>query len=120
MGQIRKSTSVTINVKINYMPSALLQSQECANKCSQILTGSITEGDRSSISITSEYLGGTKYIFTVTIEFGRPYIARFKLQIGIANNLLKYFGGLSAQPLEVTVEPSYLSAIADGNRDTLN
>lgn len=101
-----------INLKLNYLPSSLLQAAECSNKCNQILTGSIVSGDNSAVSITSEYLAGTKFIFTLTVEFGRPYIGKFRLNVGVSSSVLKYFGGLGVQPLDITVEPAYLMAVA--------
>ncbi len=102
IGQIRRSTSVVVNIKINYLPESLIQAQECSNKCSQLLTGAIISGD-NALSITSEYLPGTRYMFTMTIEFGRSYMAQFKLKISINNSVLKYFGGASISPLECSV-----------------
>lgn len=66
VGQIRMSSSIVINVKLNYFPASLLEANDCANKCNQILEGKIIEGD-NAVSIVSEYVLGTSYIFTVTI-----------------------------------------------------
>lgn len=99
IGQIRQSTRVVINLKLNYLPNSLIQSQDCANKCNQILVGTITGGDRSSVSITSEYLSGTRYFFSMTIEFGRSYMAKFTLNINVNSSLQKYFGGIGVEPL---------------------
>lgn len=118
MGQIRRSSSVVINVRLNFLPAALLQSNDCNNRCNQILAVNITSGDRSSISISSEYLSGTNYIFVITIEFGRPYIGRFALNVNVNSALTRYFGGISIQPLDLTVEPSFLAAVQDKS-DTL-
>ncbi len=113
MGQIRKTSSVVINLKMNYLPQELSSSSDCANKCNQILVGSITNGDKSAISITSQYLAGTTYIFTVTVEFGKPYIAAFNLRVGISPDLLKYFGAIPIESYEIAIQPSYLSAVSD-------
>lgn len=101
------------------MPGSLLQSAECANKCSQILVGTITGGDKSAVSITSEFLAGTRYIFSVTVEFGRTYMAKFNLNVAVSSALSKYFGGIQIQPLDITIEPSYLMAISN-NQDRLD
>lgn len=116
VGQIRKSSSVVVNIKLNYLPGSLIQSQDCSNKCSQILVGAITEGDRNVVSIVSEYLSGTKYIFTMTVEFGRSYMAQFKLNVSINNSMAKYFGGIGVNPLEITVTPSSLMAIGEAEK----
>lgn len=105
-----------INLKLNYLPKSLIQSNECQNKCSQILTGSIVSGETAR-SITSEYLSGTRYIFTMTIEFGRSYMATFRLRVGIESAVAKFFGGAGVSPVEITVEPAFLMSVNDA--DTL-
>lgn len=47
VGQIRMSSSIVINVKLNYFPASLLEANDCANKCNQILEGKIIEGDNA-------------------------------------------------------------------------
>lgn len=106
---------MVINLKLNYLPSSLLQSAECSDKCNQILNGVIISGDQNAVSITSEYIPGTRYIFSLTIEFGRPYIAKFRLSVRVNNSVSKFFGGIGVQPLEINVEPSYLMSIQDRN-----
>ena len=73
-GQVRLSTSIVLNLRVNYIPASLLISHDCEDSCSQILTGTILSGDTSSLGITSHFLAGTAYDFTMTIEFGRPYM----------------------------------------------
>jgi cysteine-rich repeat protein len=113
MGQIRMSSSVVINLKLNYLPSELLASSDCSNQCNQFLTGAITSGDTSSISITSQYLPGSNYLFIVTVQFGKPLIAPFNLNVGINKNFMKYFGSIPVQACNVAIQPSQLSAVSD-------
>lgn len=57
-------------------------------------------------------------MFTVTIEFGRPYIGSFDLSISI-NKIwaVKYFGKVSiGDALRVSVNPSYLSIVGSADR----
>lgn len=56
-------------------------------------------------------------MFAINIEFGRSYMAKFKIRVSVAQNMLKYFGGNGIQPLEITVEPSYLMAISTKTSD---
>lgn len=42
LGQVRKSSSISLNIRLNYMPESLLTSPDCSNKCNQVLTGQIT------------------------------------------------------------------------------
>lgn len=89
-------------------------SGECANNCNQILEASIIDGDRSAISITSQFIIGTKYSFTVTIDFGRSYIGSFTVAINVASSLVpRYFGALPTDTLRVEVKPNYLAAVSD-------
>ena len=64
-------TSIILGVKLDYMPEKLFESAECANQCRNILVGQIIDGDKSAISITSNYVPGTTFSFSVHVEFGR-------------------------------------------------
>lgn len=115
-GEIRKSTSIVLNIKLNYLPSSLLFSGDCANNCNQVLKASLVSGDRSAISIVSAFVVGTKYSFTVTVDFGRPYIGEFSISIGIDQSLVpKYFGSIPTDTLEFDVKPSYLAALRESD-----
>ena len=114
-GQIRMSTSIILNIRLDYLPQSLIQSADCNNKCFNVLVGKIMDGDKGATSITSEYISGSSYSFSVKIEFGRPYIGKFTVKISIDRAIgQKYFGQVSAsQSIDVEVNPSYLSAITD-------
>lgn len=68
-----------MNIKADYLPKGLLQSQECHNSCSQILVGTILPSSTPFTSMRSEYIVGTSYSFTVEIEFSRSYMQSFTL-----------------------------------------
>ena len=112
-GQIRMETSMILNVRLDYLPQALLQSADCNNKCFNVLVGEIMDGDKAATSITSEYLPGSTYSFAVKVEFGRSYIGKFTIKISIDRAIgLKYFGQVSAsQSIDVDVQPSFLSKV---------
>ena len=111
-GQIRLSSSIVINLHVNYIPNSLLISEACKNSCSQILIGQIISGDLSSLAITSKYLGGTAYDFTMTIEFGRPYIGQFSIQVDLnRSDIGRFFGTIPIDPLTINITPSYLAAL---------
>lgn len=113
-GQIRKSTSIVINIKINYLPNSLMMSNDCNNKCNQIIIGQIISGDSSSISITSQYIAGTSYSFALTVDFGRPYIGEFKIKIDMNKSVTsKYFGPIPIDSLNIDVKPLYLAAVEE-------
>ena len=114
VGQVRMPTSIVINVNVNYIPQSLLYSTECSNSCSQILSTTIISGDTGAQSVTSKYVAGSYYMFTITVEFGRPYMGEFELQVRIKNSLTQFFGGISiSSPLVISVNPSYLAAVGE-------
>lgn len=119
-GQIRMPTSIVLNIKLDYLPKALISSSDCANQCHNILVGEITEGDKGAISITSHYIPGTTFTFSVKINFDRPYIGDFSIKISVDRAIsLKYFNPVStANALTVMVRPSFLASVHD--QSTLN
>ena len=66
-GQIRYSSMIIINLKLDYMPKSLLQSSDCNDRCSNILDGKLIAGDMDAVSIRSIYLAGTSYSFSFEI-----------------------------------------------------
>ena len=65
---------MVLNIKIDYFPPELLQSEDCNNRCSGVIQAELVEGDTGAISISSKYLPGSSYSFSVEIDFGRSYI----------------------------------------------
>lgn len=63
-GQIRYSSKIIVNVKIDYLPSELIQSSDCLDACSNVINGEIVKGDEA-ISIRSSYIAGTSYSFSI-------------------------------------------------------
>ena len=112
-GQIRKPTSIILNVRLDYVPKTLLKSADCSNKCFNVLVGEIISGDKSATSVVSQYLPGTSYSFSVEVEFDKPYFGEFTIKISVDRAIgLKYFSPIStANPLEVDVKPSYLTVV---------
>ena len=112
-GQIRMATSMILNIRLDYLPQSLIQSADCNNKCFNVLVGEIIDGDDGATSITSEYLPGSSYSFSVKIEFGRQYFGKFTIRISIDRAIgQKYFGQVSAsQSITIEVQPSFLSTM---------
>lgn len=110
-GQIRMPTGIVLNVRLDYLPQSLIQSKDCSNKCRNVLVGEIIDGDDGALSISSEYLPGSSFSFSVKIDFGRPYMGKFTIKISIDRAIgQKYFGQVSAsQSITIDVEPSFLS-----------
>ena len=105
-----------INVKINYLPNSLMMSADCNNKCNQIIIGQIISGDKSAISITSQYVAGTSYSFSLTVDFGRPYIGEFNIKVDLNKSLTsKYFGPIPIDSLNIDVKPLYLASVGGNN-----
>ena len=112
-GQIRMPTSIILNIRLDYLPKKLISSTDCADKCRNILVGNITSGDTGATSITSHYIPGTSFSFSVEVEFDRPYIGEFTIMISIDRAIgLKYFSPIStANSLTIDVKPSFLAAV---------
>ena len=108
-------TSIILNVRLDYLPKKLIWSNDCANKCRNILVGNITSGDTSATSITSHYVPGTSFSFSVEVQFDRHYIGEFTIVISIDRAIgLKYFSPIStANTLTITVNPAFLAAVAE-------
>lgn len=112
LGQVRYSTRIVLTVNIDYLPQALLQANECNDACSSVLIANITEGEKP-ISIKSSYTAGSRYSFSVELEFGKPYMNSFKGIIQINPSLTRFFQGVSiTEGLAINVTPSYLSLAA--------
>lgn len=78
-GQIRYSSKIIVNLKLDWLPKRLLQSADCNDRCSNVLDGRIISGDSDAVSIRSYFLAGTSFSFSMEIEFRRTYIGAFKL-----------------------------------------
>lgn len=94
LGQVRYSTRIVLTVSIDYLPQTLLQANECNDACSSILIANITEGDKP-ISIKSSYVAGSRYSFSVEMEFGKPYMSNFRGEIKINPSVSRFFQGVS-------------------------
>lgn len=64
-GQIRMPTKIILNLRLDYLPRRLISSSDCKNKCESVLVGKMVSGDMGATSITSSYLAGTTYSFSM-------------------------------------------------------
>ena len=99
-----------MNIKLDYLPKALIQSSDCQNECSNVLEGRIISGEKA-VSIRSRYIAGTSYSFAMEVEFGKDYIGVFELEVRVNDEIgRKYFQGVGvSNKLVVEVNPVYLS-----------
>ena len=108
-GQSRVYGKIIINVRVNYLPQALITSaNDCRNNCKDVLVGKFTSGDTSAISIISSYITNSQLSFSVEVNFGREPIGMFSMQIGL-NPIIaaKYFSGVDTSAvLNVNVNPA--------------
>jgi hypothetical protein len=116
LGQIRYCSKVVLNIKIDYLPRTLLQSRDCNDRCSQVLVANVLNGDQPT-SVRSSYISSSRYTFSVELEFGKPYISKFKVEIKINPSLNNYFNPVSiGNTFTVDVNPSQLTlALRDQN-----
>lgn len=120
IGQIRYSTRITVNVKLNYMPRELLQSKACNDLCKSVVTANIISGDSNFMNINSQYQPGSRYTFSITIEFGRPYIGKFDISVGVQSALVnQYFGGVNVAPQVFEINPAYLAIATPSKEDRI-
>lgn len=115
IGQVRYSTKVVINIKIDYLPKELLQSSDCNDRCSQVLVATVLSGD-TPISVKSYYVSGSRYTFSVELEFGKQYINRFRVEIKVNQSLSRYYKTVSiANSFTTDVNPSQLTLATKGS-----
>ena len=71
-GQAHLYGKIVLNIKVNYLPMELINSAvDCKDKCENILSVRIVEGDKSTTGILAKYIKGTSFSFSVEIDFGR-------------------------------------------------
>jgi hypothetical protein len=115
LGQIRYSTKVVLNIKVNYLPKSLLQSRDCNDRCSQVLVATVLNGDQPT-SVKSSYISSSRFTFTVELEFGKPYINKFTVEIKVLPSLASYFGSVSiTKKVTFDVIPSKLALAKSDN-----
>lgn len=120
-GQSRLWGKIVLNVRVNYLPQALLDSaSDCKNKCDNVLRANIISGDSSAISIKASYILGSQYSFSVEVDFGKEPIGMFVLQVGINPALIgKYFSGVSAgSTLNINVNPAQMASVTSNDNLT--
>ena len=120
-GQSHVWGKVIINVKLNYLPKALIDSAvDCKNRCNKVLSAQIISGDKSAVSIVAQYIPNSRYSFSVEVHFAKEPIGMFVLQVGVRPSIAsKYFGQIDAsKTLNVNVNPAYFTT--NMNTDTLN
>lgn len=71
----------------------------------------IVNGDKSATSITSHYISGTSYVFSIEIEFSKFSFGEFQIKVSVDRAIsLKYFSPISTHNhIIVPVKPSYLA-----------
>lgn len=109
VGQIRYSTRIVLNIQIDYLPKQLLQSADCNDRCSQVLVAQVLSGDKPT-AIKSSYVAGSRYSFSVELEFGKPYVGKFRLEVKVNPALSRYFNPVSiANSFAADVNPAQLT-----------
>lgn len=120
-GQSHVWGKVIVNVKLNYLPRALIDSAvDCKNKCNNVLSAQIISGDKSAVSIVAQYIPNSSYSFSIEVNFGKEPIGMFVLQVGVRPSIVaKYFGQIDAsQTVNVNVNPAFFTT--HNGQDVLN
>jgi hypothetical protein len=116
-GQSRVWGKVIVNVRLNYLPQALIDSAvDCRNACNNVLAVNIISGDSSAVSIVAKYIPTTRYSFSIEVDFGKEPVGMFVLNVGLKQSIAaKYFGSMNtSKQLTVNVNPAYF-ALANSN-----
>lgn len=119
-GQSRVWGKVIVNVRLNYLPQALIDSAtDCKNSCNNVLAVNIISGDSSATSIVARYIPTTTFSFSIEVDFGKEPVGMFVLNVGLRPSIAaKYFGAMdTSKQLTVNVNPAYFSAV--GTNDIL-
>ena len=85
-----------------------MQSNDCNDRCSSLLYARVI-GESQPVSIKSNFVPGSRYSFSVDIEFGRAYISKFTLSVGINQNLKRYFNQVNISTENFEINPAYLA-----------
>lgn len=120
-GQSHLYGKIILNVQVNYLPVALIQSaNDCLNQCKEVLSVQIISGDTSATSIIASYIPTTSFSFSIEIDYDREPIGIFTVRIGINPKLVqRYFSGIDvSRSVTVNVNPAFL-AIYSGSSDSL-
>jgi cysteine-rich repeat protein len=113
-GQTRLYGKVVLNVRLNYLPKALLASaNDCKESCNTVLSVDIVSGFKGAKSISARYIPTTSFIFAIEIDFGKEPIGQFSVEVGVNQNLRnQYFSGVDiSKKLTVEVNPAYLAKL---------
>ena len=113
---------VIVNIKLNYVPQALIDNAvDCRNKCNNVLSARIISGDNSAVSIIAQYIPNTRYSFSVEVVFGKEPIGMFTLLVGLRPTIAaKYYSGIdTSATATVNVNPAYFSRTNRGVQDKL-
>lgn len=63
---------------MNYLPTNLTTKiKECNQSCDKILLVKLVDGQRTFLSIKSNYIKGSSYSFGIEIDFGREPVSPF-------------------------------------------
>jgi len=119
-GQSRVWGKVIVNVRLNYLPQALIDSAtDCANGCNNVLAVNIISGDRSAVSIVAKYIPTTRYSFSIEVDFSKEPVGMFVLNVGLRQSIAsKYFTNMdTSKQLTVNVNPAYFAV--QGTNDIL-
>jgi hypothetical protein len=122
-GQSHLYGEIILNVKLNYLPLALIQSSsDCSNNCQNILSVKFVSGDSSATSIVVAYIPTTSFSFSIQIQYMKEPIGLFSIQVGINPNLVqRYFSGIdTSQKTILNVNPAYLSLYAGSPSNVLS
>lgn len=108
-GQSMSPGKVTVNVRLNWLPSQLTENS--CKMCNNVLDVQILQGNPAA-SIVASYIAGTAYSFAVTFDFmSKSPLTQFSASVRINPQLQAlYFNGMDcSQVLTIRVDPATLA-----------
>lgn len=109
-GQVRTFGNIYANVRINYLPTNLSQNN-CSRCNDNILLVNLTSRPITQPKITTSYIKGTSYTFSVRFEFPGEPISEFSATVQINPALGNtFFQGVDiSQVITINVNPAVMA-----------
>jgi cysteine-rich repeat protein len=109
-GQVHTFSNIYANVRINYLPTNLSQNN-CSRCNDNILLVNLTSRPLTQPRITTSYIRGSSYTFSVRFEFPSEPISEFSATVQINPSLAQtYFQGVDvSQVITLNVNPAVMA-----------
>jgi hypothetical protein len=114
-GQARLFGKIVISLRVNYLPTNLTSMlRSCRQNCMQLLNTTVLLTTQSP-SVTADYIGGAFNSLSLTIDFRKEPIEKFRIDLSLNPEIRqKYLPSISSgNGLSITVEPMFLTLLVE-------